>query len=69
MNGTTVPSKRMARNFERYLDEFQKAVDQLNRGLLEKKQVEVAVRIVLDSVFLKLYKKAWANPSQDPPYQ
>lgn len=48
-------------NFEVYLEEFKKSADQLNKNLLESKKLEVAVGIVLDSVYLKLYKKDWAN--------
>ncbi len=47
-----------------YIKEFQKAADQLDKKLLIKKEIEVAV--VLDSVCLKLYKKSWANELQDP---
>lgn len=49
-----------------YLEKFQKAADQLNKLLLDKKGIEVAVGVVLDSVFLKLYKKSWASPGEDP---
>lgn len=52
--------------FNNYLPLFKKAADKLDKKLLHEKQIEVAVGIVLDSVFLKLYKKSWANPSQDP---
>jgi hypothetical protein len=53
-------------DFENYLDKFQKAADKLDKRLLDKKEVEAAVGIYLDSVFLKLYKKSWANEFQDP---
>jgi hypothetical protein len=53
-------------DFKNYLDKFQKAADQLNKNLLHKKQIEVAVGVVLNSVFLKLYKKSWANSFQNP---
>jgi len=53
-------------DFTFYLNEFQKAADKLDKKLLKNKQIEVAVGVVLNSVFLKLYKKAWANKSQDP---
>lgn len=49
-----------------YLDEFKKAADRLDKKLLDRKQMEVAVGVVLDSVFLKLYKRSWASPLQDP---
>ncbi len=53
-------------DFPYYQDEFQKAAGKLNKKLLHKKQIDIAVGIVLDSVFLKLYKKSWATPLQDP---
>jgi len=53
-------------DYKHYLDIFQKAADNLDKKKLQKKQIEVAVGEVLNSVFLKLYKKSWANPSQDP---
>lgn len=49
-----------------YLAEFQEAANLLDQELLKKKDVEVAVGIYLNAVFLKLYKQSWANPSQDP---
>jgi hypothetical protein len=49
-----------------YLEKFQKAADALDKQLLDETGIEVAVGVVLDSVFLKLYKKSWANPSSDP---
>ncbi len=53
-------------DIKNYLDKFQKAADRLDKGLLGKKQIEVAVGIYRDSVFLKLYKKSWTNQFQDP---
>ncbi|OXA75437.1 hypothetical protein SAMN05444397_101522 [Flavobacterium aquidurense] len=49
-----------------YLNLFQKAADQIDRELLEEKQIEVWVGIFLDSVCLKLYKKSWTNDTQNP---
>lgn len=49
-----------------YLNKFQKIVAQLDKEKLHEKQMETAVGVVLDSVFLKLYKETWANPLQDP---
>jgi hypothetical protein len=46
-------------------NKFQKAAEMLDKKLFQKKQIEVAVGIYKDSVFLKLYKKSWANPSPD----
>ncbi len=53
-------------DYKHYLSVFQKAANQLDNIMLERKQIEVAVGEVLNSVFLKLYKKSWTNPSQDP---
>ena len=53
-------------NFTYYLDKFQQSANRLDKKLLAKKQIEVAVGIYQDSVFLKLYKKAWANKVPDP---
>lgn len=44
-----------------YLENFQKIANQLDRKLLDEKSVEVSVGVYLDSVFIKLYKKSWAN--------
>jgi hypothetical protein len=49
-----------------YLALFQKAADRLDKKVLHKKQVEVAVGNYYESIFLKLYKTSWANPSKDP---
>lgn len=49
-----------------YLDVFQKAADQLDKKVLHKKQVDVSVGEVLESVFLKLYKKSWTSSGQYP---
>lgn len=50
-----------------YLNKFEKAADKINKQLLAKKQVESAVVLFGDDcVVLKLYKKSWANPFQDP---
>lgn len=53
-------------DYKSYLDTFQKAANKLDKKVFQKKQVEVAVGEVLNSAFLKLYKKSWANPFQDP---
>ena len=53
-------------DYENYLVQFQKVADRLDKKVLDKKQVEAAVGIYLDSVCLKLYKKSWANEFQDP---
>jgi len=53
-------------HFQTYLDKFEEAADKLNKKLLHKKNIEVSVGIRMDSPCLKLYKKAWASPAQDP---
>jgi hypothetical protein len=49
-----------------YLEKFEKAAERLDKQLLNTMGIEVAVGVVLDSVFLKLYKKSWASLQQDP---
>lgn len=39
---------------------------QLNKSLLQKKDLQVATGVVLESVYLKLYKIAWANAGAHP---
>lgn len=53
-------------DFNLSLNKFQKAADQLNKKILDEKQIEIAVVVISNAVCLKLYKKAWANPLQDP---
>ncbi len=52
-------------DFKKYTDEFKKATGRLDKKLLHKKQIEVATGIVLNSAFLKLYKKSWTTLFQD----
>jgi len=50
-----------------YLHEFQKVADQLDKKLLTQKEIETSVVIFgKDCVVLKLYKKSWANQTEDP---
>jgi hypothetical protein len=49
-----------------YLERFQNAADQIDKRLLARKQLEVWTGLYIDSVCLKLYKKLWASPLQDP---
>ena len=49
-----------------YLERFQNAADQIDKRLLAQKQLEVSTGLYKDSVFLKLYKRSWASPLQDP---
>jgi len=53
-------------DFTHHLKEFKKAAEALDKKVFERKQIEVAAGIVMDAVFLKLYKKKWATPSTDP---
>jgi hypothetical protein len=53
-------------DFEFYLDKFKKSAKGLDKNQLDKKQLEVSVGIVLDSVFLKLYKREWTNDLNNP---
>lgn len=50
-----------------YLDRFKKVADLLDQKLLAEKEIEVVTGVFFnDSVFLKLYKRSWASPLQDP---
>ncbi len=49
-----------------YLNIFQNAAGKIDKKILSQKQIEFATGIVLESVFLKLYKLSWANPSDNP---
>jgi hypothetical protein len=51
---------------ENYLNTFQQVANQLDKKILKKLQIEVAVGEVLDSVFLKMYKRSWSTPNEDP---
>jgi hypothetical protein len=53
-------------DFKYYLNTFQQASAQRDIKALSKKEIDTSVGIVLNSVYLKLYKKAWTTPSQDP---
>ncbi len=53
-------------DYKHYLSTFQKASTQLDKKVFREKQLEVAAGEVLNSVFLKLYKKSWTNPCKDP---
>jgi len=49
-----------------YIEKFQAAANRINKKILAKKQIEIAVGVYQQSVFLKLYKKQWANKTEDP---
>ncbi|MEP6645618.1 MAG: hypothetical protein ABJC12_00895 [Saprospiraceae bacterium] len=52
--------------FEHYLGKFKKSADALDRNLLVQKGLEISVGIVMDSVYLKLYKREWTNDINNP---
>lgn len=45
---------------------MQEAADKIDKKLLDERQLEVYVGTFGDCVVLKLYKRSWANPFQDP---
>ena len=49
-----------------YLNLFNNAAGRMDKKTLGSKQIKIAIGVFADSVFLKLYKLSWANPSQDP---
>lgn len=49
-----------------YLNIIQQAAHQLDKKLLDKKEIKYAVGIYGESVFLKLYKISWTNKTADP---
>jgi hypothetical protein len=53
-------------DFEFYCHKFRKAAERLDKIQLNKKQLEASVGIVLDSVFLKLYKREWTSDLNNP---
>lgn len=52
-------------NLTLYLNKFQQIAHQLDAALLKKQQIELAVGVYKESVFLKLYKITWANKSDN----
>ncbi len=53
-------------DFENYLEKFKKSANRLNKNILDQKELEISVGIVLDSVYLKLYKREWTNDLNNP---
>ncbi|MCB0427786.1 MAG: hypothetical protein KDD16_10840 [Mangrovimonas sp.] len=53
-------------DYDYFLERFQKAADQLDKKMLIQKHLEIYVGVTLNSVVLKLYKKAWSNDKADP---
>jgi hypothetical protein len=53
-------------DYEFYLKKFKGAVEQLDKKLLKSKKLEVSVGIILDSVYLKIYKKEWTSDFSNP---
>ncbi len=52
-------------DFPQYIKVFQTVANQIDNATLSKKQIEVAVGTHENSVFIKLYKKQWANKTPD----
>ncbi len=50
-------------NHPYYLDQFKNALSLLDKPIFEQKHLELKVGIWLDSVVLKIQKKAWLNSS------
>lgn len=53
-------------DFEKHLSKFEKAAEKLDQSKLKDKKLEVSTGIVLDSAFLKLYKREWTNDFNAP---
>ncbi len=51
---------------EHYLNIFQNAANSLEHEAIKSKNLEVAVGLYLDSVFLKVYKLSWTNDQNTP---
>jgi hypothetical protein len=56
-----------------YLERFEHAAGQIDKGLLARRRrggdagpIEVSTGLFKEAVFLKLYKRSWASPGQDP---
>ncbi len=53
-------------NFEYYLDKFKNAAKLVDKSRFDKTELEISVGIVLDSVYLKLFKRTWTNDLINP---
>jgi hypothetical protein len=53
-------------DYNKYLQVFQNAAKQIDKEVFQQAQLELVVEVVLNAVCLKLYKKTWANPTEDP---
>lgn len=49
-----------------YIEQFKNAASLLDSKQLQKKQMELAVGLYGGAAFLKLFKKNWTSPNQDP---
>ncbi len=49
-----------------YYEQLEKAAARIDKKILRQKGIELAVVNYKDSVVLKLYKRQWATPGQDP---
>jgi len=52
--------------FEDYINLFQKLPIQIDKKVLSKKKLKIAIGEVLNSIFLKLYKISWTNSAENP---
>lgn len=53
-------------DFEHYLDKFRKSAESLDKTNLNRKGLEISVGVVMESVYLKLYKREWTNDLNNP---
>jgi hypothetical protein len=53
-------------DFDFYLNKFQVTADLFRKKLSANREMEVATGIYSESVYLKLYKKTWANQFDNP---
>jgi hypothetical protein len=51
---------------EYFLDKFKKAADSIDKSILDQKGLEISIGIVLNSIYLKLYKPEWTNDINNP---
>jgi len=52
-------------DFDYYINKFKTAAGKIDKKVLRQQHIELAVGVFVDSVFLKLYKKEWADASHD----
>ncbi len=52
--------------YKNYIELFKKIETSIDKKILKNKKIESAVGLVLESAYLKLYKKSWTNNSENP---